>query len=234
MHASDASFAILTVAPTARELGGLQAGAAPTTSTRAGVVGIGKDAGERTAGLLNGAPCRVLLSLGFAGALDPHLQPSDLVVANMCLHGSSAALSAGALASRAVVLLRQAGVSTVEGGVLTVDEPLLTPQAKRRAHGGSGALVVDMEGRWIAAAAAARGVPFIAVRAVLDEAEFELPGFVGTIIADQGRREWAHAVRGLRDCSAARGLLPLALRSRRAALALRRAAQSILPALAQA
>ena len=230
MQASDSSLAILTVAPTARELGGLQA---RTESTRAGVVGIGRSAGERTAGLLDGAGCRLLLSVGFAGALDPRLQPSDVVVVNVCLDGSGAALPAGALASRTVVLLRQAGVSTVEGGVLTVDEPLLTPQAKRRAHEGSGALVVDMEGCWIAGAAAARGVPFVALRVVLDEAEFELPEFVATIIADQGRREWAHAVRGLRSLSTARSLLPLALRSRRAALALQRAAQSILPALAQ-
>ena len=89
-----------------------------------------------------------------------------------------------------------------------------------------------MEGSWIADAAAARGVPVIVLRAVLDEATFALPDFVATIIADGGRHEWAHAVRALRDPLAARCFLPLALKSRKAARALQIAARRILPALA--
>ncbi len=221
---------LLTVAPTRRELGGAQARAA---LTRAEIVGIGPCAGERAAILLDTAPCRLLLSLGFAGGLDPRLQAGDVVAANAFLDGTRAALPAGTPASRAAALLRQSGVAIVEGAALTVDEPLLAPQAKRRAYEESGALVVDMEGSRIAEAATARGVPFIALRAVVDEADFALPKFVAAIVADQGRREWRHAARGLWSPSEARRFLPLALRSRKAALALRRAANRILPALAQ-
>ena len=215
---------LLTIAPTQRELGGPGSGC---QRMRTNVVGIGRVAGERVTALLEEAPCRLLVSLGYAGALDPHLRPGDLVVVNSYLHGADPPLAGVPLATRAAVLLRESGLSVQEGPVLTVDEPLLSPRAKRRAHHGSGALVVDMEGRWIADAAALNGVPLIGIRAVLDEARFPLPAFVAAIIADPGRREWAHAVRAMFSPSAFRSFLPLALKSRGASRALQKAVRNI-------
>ncbi len=221
---------LLTIAPTQRELGGLLYGDA---RTRASVVGIGRAAGERVAALLDAAPCRLLVSLGYAGALDPHLHPGDLVVGNAYLHGARSAVLGDPHTTRAAMLLRQSGLSVLEGGVLTVDEPLLTPGAKRRAHRGTGALVADMEGRWIAESAMARAVPLLGIRAVLDEAHFPLPSFVATIISDEGRKEWAHAFRAMAHLSAVRSLLPLAMKSRGASRALEAAVQNILPGIVQ-
>ena len=220
---------LLTIAPTQRELGGLGYG---NERTRASVVGMGRDAGRQVAGLLDSAPCRLLVSLGYAGALDPHLHPGELVVGNSYLHGASAAVPGAPHTTRTAMLLRESGLSVLEGAILTVDEPLLTPRAKRRAHHGSGALVVDMEGRWIADVAASRGVPLIGIRAVLDEAYYPLPAFIATIIADGGRREWSHAIRAIAHPSALRSFLPLALKSRRASRALQLAVQGILPTIA--
>ena len=224
------SAPLLTIAPTRRELGGLGCG---NERTRASVVGIGRDAADQVIGLLDAAPCRLLVSLGYAGALDPHLRPGEIVVGNAYLHGARAAVPGAPHTTRAAMLLRQSGLSVLEGAVLTVDEPLLTPWAKRRAHNGTGALVVDMEGRWIADAAASRDVPLVGIRAVLDEARYHLPSFIATIIADGGRREWAHALRSMLHPSAVRSFLPLALKSRRASRALQMAAQSILPGIAR-
>ena len=224
----DAIPPLLTIAPTPRELGGLGSG---NPHTRAGIVGIGHSAGTATAALLDDAPCRLLISLGFAGALDPNLHSGDIIVADAYLYGSSAALSGSPYATRAMMLLRQSRIHAVEGPILTVDEPLLTPQAKRRAHDASGALAVDMEGRWIANAAAARNVPLVEIRAVLDDAHFPLPAFVRAIVEDEGRHEWAHAVRAMSRPTAVKSVLPLALKSREAARALRTAVQSIIPAL---
>ena len=218
---------LLAVAPTQRELGGLASG---HEGARASVVGIGREAGGRLTRLLEEAPCRLLVSLGYAGALDPHLRSGDLVVGNAYLHGADPPLSCEPLATRAAVLLRESGLSVQEGPVLTVDEPLLSPRAKRRALYGSGALVVDMEGRWIAEAAARNGVPLIGIRAVLDEARFPLPSFVAAIIADAGRREWAHAIRAMSRSSTLRSILPLALKSRGASRSLQVAVQSIVAA----
>ena len=218
---------LLAIAPTQRELGGLDSGYG---GARASVVGIGREAGGRLTPLLEEAPCRLLVSLGYAGALDPHLRPGDLVVGNAYFHGADPPVSGVPLATRAAVLLRESGLSVREGPVLTVDEPLLSPRAKRRALFGSGALVVDMEGRWIAEAAQRKGVPLVGIRAVLDEARFPLPAFVAAIIADSGRREWAHAIQAMSRPSAFRSILPLALKSRVASRSLQVAVQSILAA----
>lgn len=229
MHADVNAAPLLAIAPTRRELGGLGAGDA---STHAVVVGIGRRAGEQVVRLLDAAPYRMLVSLGYAGALDPHLHSGELVVGTAYLHGARDALPGAPQAGRAAVLLRQAGLSVLEGAVLTVDEPLLSTRAKRRAQSGSGALVADMEGRWIAEAAAARDIPLIGIRAVLDEALYPLPSYIAAIIADGGRREWAHALRALARPSAVASLLPLALMSRRASRVLQLAARHILPAIA--
>lgn len=222
-----ATAPLITIAPTLRELGGLSSSTG-ADSTPASVIGIGRAAAEQVSYLLDNTPCRLLVSLGYAGALAPHLLPSDLVVVNAYLHGASAPVPGNPHAARAAMLLRRAGLSVQEGPVLTVDEPLLTPRAKRRAYTGTGALVVDMEGRWIAEEAATRGVPLIAIRAVLDEASFTLPPFIAAIIADAGQREWAHAVRALTRPSTIRSLLSLALKSRGASQALQKAVDSIL------
>lgn len=227
---------LLTVAPTQRELGGLGEG---DGRTRASVVGIGREAGQEVGRLLDGllmeaGVCRALVSLGYAGGLDPRLQPGDLVVGNGYRYGARPARAGDAAAGRGAALLRASGLAVTEGAVLTVDEPLLTGRAKRRARQGSGALVVDMEGRWIADAAAARGVPLIGIRAVLDEADFSLPPFIATIIADGGRHERTHAIRALSQPAAARSFLPLALRSRRASGALQAAVDSLLPGILDA
>ena len=71
--------AILVIAPTRRELGGLRDGRG---AYRTALCGIGREAGERAAALLDAAPCDLLVSLGFAGALDPSLRPGDLIVAD--------------------------------------------------------------------------------------------------------------------------------------------------------
>ena len=296
------SSSILVVAPTKRELGGLRESDARAAvrrtdreaSARAAVrrtdheaapqvrialCGIGQDAGERVAALLDTAPPSLLVSLGFAGALDPALRPGDLVVADAFLRAGapslalpdslslqrplhdfrlpSPVLSPAACAASSPLIGRggksdadslslqgeRAGERVLEtqeerrrlphalaGAVLTVDAPLLTPAAKRRARAESGAVAVDMEGRRIAEAAAERGVPLVAVRATLDEADFALPAFAAEIAAAGGHDERARAFRAAANPREAAGMLLLALRARKAARSLRRAADAILAA----
>ena len=282
------SPAILIVAPTKRELGGLREtnAYAPEreierdTDDRVQIAlcGIGREAGERVAALLDAAPCSLLVSLGFAGALDPALRPGDLIVADAFLHADAPPLtppdplilsslpsfprrreSSGRAAPDPLSLQGERALATGEersvdgaqprlhdessgrvipakaapypsGALLTVDAPLLTPAAKRRARAASGAAVVDMEGRRIAEAAAERGVPIVAVRAVIDEADFALPPFAAEIAAAGGHDERARAFRAAANPREAAGMLLLALRARKAARSLRRAAGAILAA----
>ena len=312
------SPAILIVAPTKRELGGLRetnayapererdARAAIRETERdedayaaereierktddrvqVALCGIGREAGERVAALLDAAPCSLLVSLGFAGALDPALRPGDLIVADAFLYADAAdavipvrsTLSRRFAASSPLIgrggsdayppldplslqgerdgerVLATGEERSVDGAqprlhdesldpvipakagtypsgpILTVDAPLLTPAAKRRARAASGAAVVDMEGRRIAEAAAERGVPIVAVRAVIDEADFALPPFAAEIAAAGGHDERARAFRAAANPREAAGMLLLALRARKAARSLRRAADAILAA----
>lgn len=191
--------------------------------------GIGREAGERVAALLDAAPCSLLVSLGFAGALDPALRPGDLIVADAFLYADAPPL---VLPDPLSLQGERDGERVLapypSGALLTVDAPLLTPAAKRRARAASGAAVVDMEGRRIAEAAAERGVPIVAVRAVIDEADFALPPFAAEIAAAGGHDERARAFRAAANPREAAGMLLLALRARKAARSLRRATDAIL------
>lgn len=195
------------------------------------MLGVGRVAGQRAATLLDAEPAGVLVSLGFAGGLDPSLRPGDLVVASAYHRHDGEAVDDPGPAAHASAVLAGCGVAVSAGVVLTVDEPLLTPGSKRRARAGSDGLVVDMEGFWVAAAAEARGVPHIGLHCVLDEAGFTLPDFVAAIAADPPRRQWAHALRALKSLGGARDVAVLALRARTAARILRESAGVVVGAV---
>ena len=235
------------VAPTRRELGvvarrgGRPAasgraragrGRLPAAGVRAAVVGTGRAAGPRAAAMLDAQPRALLVSLGFAGGLDPALRPGDLVVAGTYRHGDGETVGDADLAARVSILLVCLGIAAPAGVVLTTDKPLLTPGSKQRARAGGDHLVVDMEGYWIAGAAQARGVPHIGLHCVVDEADVALPDFVSRVATDPHRREWIHALGALRSVGAARDLSILARRARTAGWALQEAAWAVLEAVA--
>ena len=235
------------VAPTRRELGGVARrgsrlatsgrarsgrGRLPVEGVRAAVVGTGRAAGQRTAALLDAEPTAVLVSLGFAGGLDPALRPGDLVVAGTYRRPGGETVGDADVAASVSVLLVCLGIAAPAGVVLTSEELLLTPDSKRRARAGSDGLVVDMEGYWLARAAQARGVPHIGLHCVVDEAGLALPDFVSRVATDPRGREWIHALRALRSVDAARDLAILALRARTAGGVLREAAWAVLDAVA--
>jgi nucleoside phosphorylase len=57
-----------------------------------------------------------------------------------------------------------------------VKYPLATEGEKRRAGQSTGAIAVDMETAVIAVEAAARGIPFVAMRTIMDTVEHDLAG----------------------------------------------------------
>ncbi len=224
------------VAPTPRELGGLQPGRQGVL--RVATTGLGRAGGPALERLLEAGGVRCVLSLGFAGALTPQARTGALVVC-----GSFLAYEADAppplpadtgLLEWAIDRMDRMRLPYHYGDLLTSPGLLSTPDQKRRAGLDTGAAVVDMEGYWLAQVAAAHQTPFLALRAVLDGADYTLPKLGARIVEDQGRNVMKHTLRyvfsywshGLR-------LVPLALRSRRAQRTLRRTVRSLAPEMAR-
>ena len=185
--------------------------------------GIGATrAGQATGDLLDRLPCAGVWSLGFAGGLTSGLLRGDLVCADRLVWETreGRAECAGGSAERMAAALRAAGLRAHTGAVLTVGVPLRTAAAKRAAYERTGAVAVEMEASGVAAAAAARGVPWAALKVILDGVEDPLPELAAGCTTPEGNL----AVRGLGAVLWAGGGAMAALwRLGRAAAAARRA-----------
>ncbi len=221
---------LLVIAPTARELGSdwrLPA------NVRTGVVGLGEAAGPNMRALLGETNPRVVLSLGFAGALRDGLRTGDVVIADRVSMGDGSARSYGSPAAEALRAQMPAGsTASAPCDLLTTASPLLSAAEKRRCGEESGASVLDLEGGWIAAEAERARVSLVLIRVVLDEVGLSLPALAQTIVDDGGANEWLHAIGFLlRRPLAVRDLIGLASRSRAARHVLGQVARTIVPML---
>jgi nucleoside phosphorylase len=79
---------------------------------------------------------------------------------------------------QAIEVASEVGLSVSQGSSLTVDQVVATPEAKKAAYSQCQVSTVNMEDYWIAEVAAEAGVPFLAVRAVLDPAHQGLPSYL--------------------------------------------------------
>ena len=131
----------------------------------------------------------LVIGTGVAGALSGGLKPGDLVLCDrsLTIHAGGQVAEQAAAVSGAHIRaigrsLAIAGIAYSTGAIFTSHRVLATGAEKRRAKESTGAIAVDMETAALAAEAAARGIPFVAIRAVLDEVDDEV---MGTPMADQ-------------------------------------------------
>ncbi len=131
-------------------------------------------AGEGLERLLQQTRIGSLVLVGVAGALTPGLEPGQLIVARQVRDPSGAVPSPdGALLERALLCR-----GTVAGMLLSSDRIATTTKAKAELlHrlGGDAPAAVDLETAAWVRIAAARGVPYVAVRAISDTAAESLP-----------------------------------------------------------
>ncbi|MFB3819085.1 MAG: hypothetical protein ACE147_15585, partial [Candidatus Methylomirabilales bacterium] len=180
----------------------------------------------RAAGRLAAGPlaCGSLWSLGLAGGLDPALRTGDLVLAEQVgtregppsRHPGAPALAAA---------LR--GWNVHAGPLVSVDAPVGTPEAKAALRRATRALAVDMEAAGVAAAAGAAGVPWLALKAVLDPADVAVPPALLAGAGPDGSLRPAAVLSGLWRPACLVGAWTLGRRSR---AALRRLAEALEPA----
>jgi adenosylhomocysteine nucleosidase len=197
------------------------------------VCGMGPEAAAAAAIELVRSGVAALAMFGVAGALDPALASGLVLCPSEVLDDTGRSYACdGVWRSRLVIRLGSL-IELRDAPLLTVREPLLTPEAKAEARRRSGAAAVDMESAAVAAVAQDAGLPFLAVRAIADGAADSLPPAL-TGAVDRWGRPRALGVAGalLRHPQLIARLPHLAATMNLAIAALRQVAQTAGPGLA--
>jgi 4-hydroxy-3-methylbut-2-en-1-yl diphosphate reductase len=136
--------------------------------------GMGPERSKAAVGGLAGDAGRVMLVLGFCGGLDATSVPGEVIVAEDVYaaqdEGHAEQRVSCQLTGQLVHQLTGRGLKVRTGHVVCVSR-LALGERRAELHAG-GAIAVDMESVWLAAATAGR--PFGVVRVVLDSPEHEL------------------------------------------------------------
>lgn len=139
---------------------------------------------RRLEALLLTADVRRILAIGIAGAASPGLAPAALVAPGRVFRGTSAV--PGPDPAWLGQARERAGAS---GGVLVTVGRLSLAAAERAELARrfeDEPVVVDLETAIWAELAAGRGIPYLAVRAVFDRSETDLPAWIATCIGQDG------------------------------------------------
>lgn len=162
------------------------------------VSGIGDIAAGRAAEQLADAGCASLLSFGTAGALDAALEAGDLVCPSMVVYMDGHTVEPDAAwRARLAARCADAEITLVDGRLLTTRQTLLNAGIKYLARTQSQAVAVDQESSAVGDVANARRLPFLVVRAIVDDAEATLPNAVIDGVDAYGRPKATSMIGGL-------------------------------------
>jgi len=127
------------------------------------------------------------------------LRPGDLVCPAAVLDDSSPSsvlLPADPARVALCAALRQAELRVDQRPVISVGAPLRTPEAKRGVHGKCGAVAVEMEAAGVAHAARELGIPWLALKAIVDGVEDSLPPALAGCVTPEGNLAWTGLLAG--------------------------------------
>jgi len=183
-------------------------------------------AAAREAERLVAAGAAGLVSFGFAGALDPALRPGDLLLAERVLWpGGEKLTTDAAWRARFAEVAGGVGCRLIVATLAGSDRAVATCSAKQALRAQTGAAAVDLESHSVGLVACGAGLPFIALRAVVDPAHRALPPAALAGLGDDGRRRPIAVAAALcRRPQDLPGVLRLALDSLAALASLRRLA----------
>ncbi len=137
--------------------------------------GIGAEASRRaTEALIQQTRPGQILSVGFAGALDSTLHVGDVLTPQVMINLSDGARSENA---------------SGRGKLLTATT-IANPEQKMGYAKAYGATAVDMEAASVAQAAQAHGIEFVAIKAISDEANFDMPS-LDRFVSSEGQLKGA-------------------------------------------
>jgi hopanoid-associated phosphorylase len=176
--------------------------------------------------------CRTVVSFGIAGGLDPGLAPGTVVIATGVTAAEGRWPSHPAVVRLWARRLEEIGGRVTLADVAGSDSPILTAEAKRALRRATGAAAVDMESHVAATFAAARGMPFAAIRVVCDPANRALPPLAAEALRPDGGLDLPAILRSLARRPAQVAALPRLARDAAAAFnALRRVRAALGPGL---
>ena len=204
--------------------GGSVRGRLGETRAIARAVGLGGGAAQAIAA----ERPRLVISCGLAGALRPSLVPGSLVLASSVRDESGEELVASDAILRATRRALVDHAPVAEGELVSATRVAATREEKY-ALAGPGRVAVDLES-WAAARAAARaGIPWLALRVIVDPLESDLPGFARDGHTSYFGPALRHALRGPRQVLE---LARLGFRADTAIRALEQALHHLAPTLA--
>lgn len=155
--------------------------------------GMGAQAAQVAAQGLCHHGATALVSFGVAGALHADLKPGDLVLPNAI--ASDQAWPVDRAWQQRLRQTLQSSVTVVDGVLADSAVPLTDERSKTSLAESTGACAVDMESAAVAAVAAQMGIPFVAVRAIIDPLHFSPPqALLGAVYPD-GRVNPLHLTR---------------------------------------
>jgi adenosylhomocysteine nucleosidase len=137
-----------------------------------------------------------LMSFGLAGGLDPGLRAGSIVLPSEVISLEGAGFFAAEAWRERFRLVIPQQHTVAAGKLLTSSQPLAAVADKAAAFRRTGAVAVDMESLGIAEVAAARSLPFIAVRVIVDTAADVLPRAI-MAASGEGQVHIRRLIRGL-------------------------------------
>jgi adenosylhomocysteine nucleosidase len=195
------------------------------------ISGVGQDRARHAAKDLIASGADALMSWGTAGALDSSVGCGSILLATEVISYDAASRSQTHLSTS--LLWRKRIRAALGQDALAVERPLLTcstlvatPPEKEKLFRRTGAAAVDMESAAVAEVAAEHGLPFVAIRVIIDTARDSLPDALVRTLASQSRGKSPRLALPVLRAPAQWGQLArLALRYRTANIALRKCAR---------
>ena len=150
----------------------------------------------RAARSLAGQGVSALVSFGTAGALAPGLGAGDVVLGTAVLFDREIIEADRDWPSRLAGKL-DGRVRVGQGKILHAEAVLASPADKSRLFQSTGALAADMETAGIARAAAEHGLPWLAIRAIVDAQGVSIPPLALGSLSASGRPSLGKLLAGI-------------------------------------
>lgn len=148
--------------------------------------GAGPENAQSASELLVAKGVTQLISWGSAAALDASLRPGDLTFADTLIDADDTEISIDSDWYRHSKHLLSQSVAVHTGRLAESKSLVSSSQDKARLQSITDAVALDMESVAIAKVAARHALPFLAIRAIVDPADMDLPGAIGYSLNDQG------------------------------------------------